>query len=320
MKSQVKKFGSTLIKGNKAVLMVAILAVALSFLSPIFLTRVNLLNVLRQVCVSTIIGCGFTMVLGSGNIDLSVGSTVGFTSIVMAKAMVAGVPVSVSILLGVITGIIIGIINAGIIIYFKLPPFIVTLAMMQVLRGSCYLTTGMLPVTNVPKEFSWLGQGSVLGIPVPIYIMLLMVVVIWIVVNRTKFGRYLLAIGGNEEAARVSGVNVEKVKIGVFATMGACSALAGMVMSARASSAQPSGGLNMEMDCIAAVVVGGTSMQGGSVNVVGAFFGCLVVGIINNGLNLMGVDSNWQVVAKGLLILFAVILDSVSQKVYGKAR
>ena len=150
--------------------------------------------------------------------------------------------------------------------------------------------------------------------------MLGVVALVWLIVNRTRFGRYMLAMGGNIEAARVSGINVTAMQFGVYASMGVCAAIAAVILTARASSAQPTGGLNMEMDAIAAVVMGGTSMAGGSVNVVGAFFGCLVVGIVNNSLNLLGVDSNWQTVAKGALILIAVILDSVSTSMYVNKR
>jgi ribose transport system permease protein len=297
---------------NKAVFIVIILVVVMSLLSPVFLTSRNILNVLRQVCVNTILACGFVLILGSGNIDLSVGSTVGFTGVCMAKLMISGIPVPVSILLGISIGIIIGLVNNTILTLWTLPPFIVTLGMMSILRGSTYLVTQQRPVINLPESFTWIGQGYIGPIPFPIFIMLAVVVIAWIIANRTKFGRYLLAIGGNLEATRVSGINVVFVRYGVFATMGICSTIASVIMCARAASAQPAGGLNMEMDALAAGVIGGTSMAGGNANIIGAFFGALIVGIVNNSLNLMGVDSSWQVIAKGALILIAVILDHMS--------
>jgi ribose transport system permease protein len=307
-----KSVWNSFILTNKAVFIVIILVVVMSMLSPVFLTSRNILNVLRQVCVNTILACGFVLILGSGNIDLSVGSTVGFTGVCMAKLMTSGVPVPISILFGISIGIIIGLINNTILTLWTLPPFIVTLGMMSILRGSTYLVTQQRPVINLPESFTWIGQGYVGPIPFPIFIMLAVVIIAWIIANRTKFGRYLLAIGGNLEATRVSGINVVFVRYGVFATMGICSTIASIIMCARAASAQPAGGLNMEMDALAAGVIGGTSMAGGNANIIGAFFGALIVGIVNNSLNLMGVDSSWQVIAKGALILIAVILDHMS--------
>jgi len=317
---KVKSILGSLIINNKAVIIVIALAILLSCVSPIFLSSRNLLNVLRQVCTSTILALGFTMVLGAGQIDLSVGSQVGLIGVVMVKLMAANVPVPLAILVGMLTGAVIGALNAGIILTFKLPAFIVTLGTQQILRGTIYLITGMVPQTDVKDSFVYLGQGYLFGIPVPIYIMLLMVVIVWFLVNRFKFGRYLLALGGNAEAARVSGINTEKVMFQVFIAMGICCSVASVVLTARSASAQPTGGLNMEMDVIAAVVMGGTSMAGGVVNVVGAFLGSLIVGMVNNGLNLLGIDSNWQIVSKGVLILFAVILDSVSTKLMTNVR
>lgn len=306
--------------GNKAIVIVIILSIVLAFISPYFFTARNLLNVLRQVCVSTITAVGFCMILGSGNIDLSLGSTVAMTGVCMGIMMKVGFPTILAILAGMVIGACIGIANALIIITFDLPPFIVTLAMQQVLRGVTYLITGMLPITDLPDSFIWFGQGTIGVIPVSVFVMLIMVLIVWIVVNRTRFGRYLLALGGNMEAAYVSGINVKMVKIGVFVANSLCAVVASVVLTARSASAQPAAGLTMEMDAIAAAVIGGTSMNGGSVNVLGAFFGALIVGIVNNGLNLLGIDSNWQTVSKGLLILFAVILDQVSRMVYEKKR
>ena len=313
-----KSFIRAFLLGNKALLIVIVLGVLLSCVTPVFLTSRNLLNVLRQVCSSTILALGFTLVLGTGNIDLSVGSQIGIIGIIMVKLMKAAVPVPLAILIGASFGALVGFINAGIILTFKLPAFIVTLAMQQILRGSGYLISGMLPQTGVPDSFVFLGQGYFMGIPVPVYIMIAMVVIIWLLVNRFKYGRYMLALGGNAEAARVSGINTRKVLFQTYIYMGLCATVASVVLTARAASAQPTSGLNMEMDAIAAVVVGGTSMSGGVVNVPGAFFGSLIVGMVNNGLNLIGVDSNWQIISKGLLILFAVLLDSISTIAYSR--
>lgn len=318
MKKSLKSFLNSLLLGNKALLIVILLFVALSFLSPVFFTAKNLINIPRQATVSAILACGFAMVLGSGHIDLSVGSIVGFTGVVMAQLMVMGVPVALAILAGVAVGAVIGVINASIITAFRLPPFIVTLGTQQIIRGTIYLVTRQKPVTNLPASFAWIGQGSIGPIPTPIYILIGVAVIVWIITNRTSFGRYFLAMGGNPEAARVSGINTIAVRFGVFIAMGVCSALASVVMCARASSAQPTGGLNMEMDAISAVVIGGTSMAGGNANIVGAILGSLIVAMMNNGLNLLGVDSNWQYVVRGLLTLIAVVLDSITTMVLSR--
>ena len=309
---------NTVVISNKAILMVIVLIIALSILSPYFLTSRNLLNVLRQVCVNAILACGFALVLGNGGIDLSIGASVGLTGIFMAQLMVAGIPIGIAIIIGILAGAFIGIINASIITLFKLPPFLVTMAMMSILRGACYLVTRQQPVTGLPDAFTWIGQGYLFHIPFPIYIMLAVIITAWVIANRTKLGRYLLAMGGNLEAARVSGINIVAVRYGVYVIAGICGAIASVVMCARAASAQPTGGLNMELDAIAAAVIGGTSMAGGTANIIGAFFGALIVGLVNNGLNLLGIDSSWQIVAKGTLILIAVILDSVSTMVLSK--
>ncbi len=319
-KARINSIVNSFLVGNKAVLILVVLVIALSAMSPIFLTTRNLLNVLRQVCVSTILACGFTMVLGSGHIDLSVGSLVGLSGIMMAMMMKAGVPIYLAILISIVITAMLDGINAYFIMKFHLSAFIVTLATQQIFRGACYLLTGMLPITYLPQKFSVIGQGYWLGIPIPVYIMFFMVILVWIIMNRTKFGKYILAIGGNMNSAHVCGINVNAMRFGVYLVNGAIVAIAAVVLTARAASAQPTGGLNMEMDSIAAVVIGGTSMNGGSVRVFGTLLGCLIVGIVNNGLNLLGIDSNWQTVAKGVMILLAVILDSVSTSLFYKAK
>jgi ribose/xylose/arabinose/galactoside ABC-type transport system permease subunit len=298
----------------KAILILVIEIIVVSSLTPIFFTQPNILNVLRQVCVSTIIAVGFACVMGSGHMDLSVGSVLGMTGIVMAKLMTeTGLPLWLCLVLATLFGISTGALNAALINH-ALPFFIVTLATKQMWRGFCYISTNMVAVMNLPKEFVYIGQGTLLGIPVPIYIMLSMVTLVWFVVNRTAFGRYVIAMGGNSEAARVSGINVKMIRLGAYCMMGFCVSVASMVTTARAASAQISAGIDMEMDAIAAVVIGGTPMGGGYANVIGSLIGCVIVGILNNALNLLKVDSNWQIVAKGLLILFAIVMDRVSGK------
>ena len=311
---------NSIILGHKAIVLIIIFVVVLSILSPVFLTQRNLLNVLRQVCVNAILACGFVLILGNGGVDLSCGSIIGITGVSMALMMRAGMPFYYAIPLAMLIGGVAGSANGALIVFFKLPPFIITLGMQQVLRGATYLLTKHQPITGLPAEFVWIGQGHIGVIPFPIFVMLAVVIIMWIIINRTKFGRYVLAVGGNTEAARVSGINVGLVRIGAYMTIGMVAAIAAAVMCARAASAQPAGGFGMEMEAIAAGVIGGSRMVGGNANIVGAFLGAVIVGLLNNGLNLLGIDASWQIIAKGLLILFAMTLDSTSTMILGKLK
>ena len=314
---QKKEIIRNVLMGNKALLILLIMGTALSFMSPYFLTNVNLLNVLRQVCVSTLLSVGFTIVLASGHMDLSVGSLLGLSGMILAKLIVeAKVPTPWAIVITLLISVLLASINAGLITRFQLPAFIVTMAMQYVFKGSNYLISKLIPVSGLPSSLTSIGQGYWLGIPIPVYIMLAVVIVMWIIVDHTKFGRYVLAFGGNPDAAKVCGINTKAMRFYVYMVGGFCTGLAAIIATARAASAQIGAGQGMEMDAIAAVVIGGTSMKGGSANVLGTLFGCLIVGVVNNGLNLLNIDSNWQVVAKGLLILIAVIIDVVSARSY----
>lgn len=301
---------------RKAIMIAALLVIILSLSSPIFLSTTNIMNVLRQVCTSTILALGFTLVLGSGHMDLSIGSTLGLTGLVMAKLMVSGCPIPLAILAGIGVGALCGALNAFLITAFDLPPFIVTFATQSLYRGIIYVWTNMLPVSGLPGDFVFVGQGYVGIIPVPIFLMAFMVIVIWVLANKTLFGRYAIAHGGNSEAAMTCGINKKAISYSVYILAGICAAVAAVVMTSRSASAQVSAGLNMEMDAIAAVVIGGTALSGGIVNVIGTLFGCLIVGMVNNGLTLLGVDINFLIIAKGLMILIALMLDRFSAKIY----
>ncbi|MCI8549731.1 MAG: ABC transporter permease [Lachnospiraceae bacterium] len=308
-----------LLMGNKALLIVIALGVILSIASPAFLTSSNLLNVVRQVCVSTLLSIGFTIVLSSGNMDLSIGTLMGLCGMILAKLVKeAGVPLPAAILIVFGVAVFGGLLNAAILSLFSVPAFIVTLATQSIFKGVNYLISDLVPVSGLPSELLFLGQGYLFGIPMPIYIMLLVVLAVWVMMNRTKFGRYILAVGGNAEAARASGINTKRINFGVYICCGLCAGVASIIMTGRVGSAQVGAGVGMEMDAIAAVVIGGTSMSGGKANVWGTLFGCLLVGIVNNGMNLLGINPNWQVIAKGFLILFAVIIDVVSARAQAK--
>lgn len=273
------------------------------------------MNVIRQICIMGIMSVGFTVIVASGSIDLSVGYMLGLTGVVGAQlSLIPGMPLIAALMLTVLFGAFLGFCNAFLFIKFKLPPFIVTLSTAQVFRGLTLLLCDGTPVSGLSKQSIFIGQGYILGIPVPILIMIAMTILIAVFLNYTRIGRHTVAMGGNPEAARVSGVNVTRIRYYVYILMGACVAVAAIIMNGRVASAQPTAGAGMEMDAIAAVVIGGTPLSGGYGNVVGSVFGCLIVGIINNGLNILKVNPYWQMIAKGALIIIAILLDVQTSK------
>lgn len=308
-----------IVLNNKALFILIVLCCAISFGTDIFLQPRNLLNVIRQICISAIIGIGFTYVLTSGNMDLSVGRLLGLIGIIMGRASVSGWPFWAVILLGIFCGLVCGFLNGIVIVSLKLNPFIVTLATQQIFKGFSNILSSNTTIGNIDPMFKAIGQGYFLGIPIPIFIMLGLAGVMWFIMNRTSFGRHVVAMGGNPEAARVSGVNIDKTKVLVYMILGLCAALAAIVMNGRLDSAQPTAGADMEMDSIAAVVLGGTAFTGVIGKVIGTIFGCMIIGVINNGLNLLNVNTNWQLVAKGLVIVLAMILDTKSESLLKKS-
>lgn len=305
---------------NKALVIFIFIAVIMSFISEYFLTTINILNVIRQVSAIMILAVGFTLVLGSGNIDLSIGSSLGLLGIIMAMLSRNGVPFPIVVIIGISLGAFIGIMNAAFIHLFSLPPFIVTIATSSVLKGTGYIITKMKAVIGLSDSFLLVGQGYLGKIPIPIYIVTIVGIVGYLIANRTVFGRHAIASGASREAARASGVNIYLINYGVFTMVGICVAISSIIMTGRVGSAQIATGQGMEMDVIAAVVIGGTYMIGGNANIVGSMMGCLLVGTVNNMLNLTNVDPNYQIVAKGLLILFAVTLDTMSTKLINKLK
>ncbi len=272
----------------------------------------NLFNVSRQIVVNAIVALGFTILLGMGEIDLSVGAMLGLIGVIVGKLMVDfDLSVPIAIIFALLSGVLFGTLNATLISAFSLPPFIVTLATASIFRGILFIATNMVPVILLPKAFLFIGQGYIGPVPVQVYILVLVFVAIYVIANRTKFGRYAVAIGANKEAARISGINIKRVRLYVYIIVGLCVAIAAVIQTARSASAQTGAGLNMELDVIAAVVIGGTVLYGGSVNVVGTLFGVLIIGMVNNGLNLLGINPHFQIIAKGLIILFALILDRI---------
>ena len=278
--------------------------------SEYFVTVKNLFNVLRQISTNLLLACGMTMVIILGGIDLSVGSVIALSGVLAAGGVVRyNLPIVPAMFLGVLIGIVFGLFNGFVISKTTIPPFIVTLATMNIARGLAGVYTGGSPVRVVTKEWQWIGAGYAFGVPVPVIIMIIVFIISLLIINRTKMGRYIYAVGGNNLAATYSGINVSTVKFFVYTYSGIMAGLAGIILASRMYSGQPTAGEGAEMDAIAAVVVGGTSMAGGSGKLGGTLIGALIIGILNNGLNLMNVNSFWQTVVKGIVILLAVTID-----------
>ncbi|GAB1534472.1 ribose ABC transporter permease [Geovibrio sp. ADMFC3] len=309
MKMTVKEF---LIR-FRPLLGLLILAVIVSLLSPRFLTLSNILNVLRQTSINAVMAAGMTFVILTGGIDLSVGSILAICGAVAAFMIANGFDPYISIATTLLLGTVLGAFAGVIITKGKVQPFIATLVAMTLLRGATLVFTDGRPISTGFDEasdiFSWFGTGYILGVPVPVFIMLLVFAVSYYILKYTRFGRYVYAVGGNEEASRLSGVRVNRVKTAVYAISGLLSALAGIIITARLSSAQPTAGAGYELDAIAAVVLGGTSLAGGVGTIFGTLIGALIIGILNNALNLMNVSSYYQMIAKGAVILIAVLMD-----------
>jgi inositol transport system permease protein len=285
-----------------------------------FLQGQNLINVIRQVSAIAIIATGMTFVIIIKGIDLSVGSIVAVAAVVsssLAQTPEASVimypglqlPVIVSILSGLAVGAMLGLINGALVAGFNIAPFIATLGMMTSARGLALIYSGGRPISRLQPGFNFIGQGDLLFIPVPIWILAIVAVAAHIVLNFTRFGRHTYALGGNEQAARVSGISLNKVKIAIFTLSGLLAGLAGMVLAARIGSGNPQLGTGIELDAITAAVIGGTSFNGGVGTIWGTIVGALIIGIINNGLDLMNVSPFMQQVVKGAIIVIAIIID-----------
>jgi ribose transport system permease protein len=290
------------------------LVLVLTILTPHFLTVSNLLNVAQQTAINAIIAVGMTFVIITAGIDLSVGSLVAFSGVVMASTLHAGVPFPIAILVGLGVGAMSGTVNGLLITYGRLPPFIATLGMMSVARGAALLYTQGRPVSGFSAGFRFVANGELLRIPFPVIIMIVVFVVAHFLLTRTKLGRYTYAIGGNEEATKLSGVNVTFYKTMVYSLCGLLSGLAAVILTARLNSAQPIAGINYELDAIAAAVIGGTSLMGGEGTIGGTLIGALIMGVLRNGLNLLGVSSFIQQIVIGSVIIGAVLADTMLKR------
>ena len=284
-----------------------------------FLTPKNMFNILRQNASNLFLATGMTMVIILGGIDLSVGSVIALSGVVAAGCVVNfGLPEAVGFAAAIAVGAIVGMFNGFVICKTDIPPFIVTLASMNITKGIALVLTGGAPIRCMTDAFKFPGAGYVGSVPTPVILMVVIFVIAALMINRTQLGRHIYAVGGNVQAARFSGINVQKVKCIVYTYTGLMAGIAGVVIASRLYSGQPTAGDGAEMDAIASVVVGGTSMSGGSGRIGGTLIGVLIIGVLNNGLNLLGVDSNFQYVVKGLVILLAVYIDFLRNKKAGR--
>lgn len=284
-----------------------------------FLTQKNVFNILRQNASNLFLATGMTMVIILGGIELSVGSVIALSGCVAAGCVMnLGLPEVVGFLAAILVGALVGMFNGFVICKTEIPPFIVTLASMNITKGIALVYTQGSPIRCMTDAFKFPGAGYVGPFPTPVILMLIVFIIACLIVNRTQLGRHIYAVGGNAQAAKFSGINVSKVKFIVYTYTGIMSGIAGVVIASRLYSGQPTAGDGAEMDAIAAVVVGGTSMSGGSGRLGGTLIGVLIIGVLNNGLNLLGVDSNWQYIVKGMVILLAVYVDFIRNKKAGR--
>ncbi|MFM1654662.1 ABC transporter permease [Brevibacillus sp. B_LB10_24] len=287
----------------------ALIVIVLSVVSDNFLTVSNIFNVLRQISINALIAFGMTFVILTGGIDLSVGSILALSGAITAGLMAGGMDTWLSVLIGLLAGAVMGSINGILISKGKVAPFIATLATMTLFRGLTMVYTSGKPITGLHDGFGMLGKGFFLEIPMPVIWMLISFAILYFVLKHTTFGRHVYALGSNEEATRLSGIKTDRVKILVYTISGLFAALSGAILTSRLNSAQPTAGTSYELDAIAAVVLGGTSLSGGKGWIFGTLIGAMIIGVLDNGLNLLNVSSFYQLVVKGGVILIAVLLD-----------
>jgi len=286
-----------------------VVSVLMGFASDNFFTVNNILNVLRQVSVVGILAVGMTFVILTGGIDLSVGAVMALAGTIAAGLMVnMGLPGGVGLAAALLVGLGLGLVNGALVAWGKMPAIIVTLAMMGIARGLGLIYSGGYPISGLPSWVAWFGIGRIGIVPVPVIIMLVVYALAWVLLQRTPFGRHVYAIGGNETAARLSGVRTGRIKLAVFAISGLTASLAAIVLTGRLMSGQPNAGVGFELDAIAAVVLGGTAIAGGRGLILGTLIGAILLGVLNNGLNLMGINPYMQDVIKGLIILLAIYI------------
>jgi len=309
-KTLVKKFDvSKILRTYGILLVLVVLCAVVSLLTDKFLTSSNILSVARQVSSNGILALGLGFVILTGGIDLSVGSLLALTSTIGYSASLNGIPFIPALLIGVAVGVVVGLLEGLLVARVRIAPFIATLASMTICRGATQVYDRGTAVNVEEVLFRKIGTGYLGAIPTPVIILFVAFIIGGIILKKTKFGRYVYAVGGNEQASKLAGVPTERVKIAVYAISGVCCAVSGYITAGRLGSATPTAGQGAEMDAIAAVVLGGVSMDGGKGTIFGVLVGAFIIGVLNNSLNLLGVSSYWQDIAKGIVILLAVIMD-----------
>lgn len=296
-----------------------VLVIFMAVFAPNFARLDNMFNIARSISVNAILAAGMTFVILTKGIDLSVGSTVAVSGVVAVLAAITGVPAPFAVLLGMLVGALCGIINGVLVAYMQLAPFIVTLGLMTFLRGLAYTMTEGHPIVSSSLNFKAFGSGYAMDVPIPVITMIVVYVIAWVILERTRFGRHIYAVGGNEEAAELAGVRVKRVLTAVYIIAGLCAGLAGVIFAARVISAQPTAGTGYELDAIAAVVLGGTSLAGGRGRIIGTLIGAIILGVLSTGLILMDVPFFTQLLIKGLVIILAVAIDSLKQRSFNFA-
>jgi putative xylitol transport system permease protein len=293
-----------------------LLCIVLTFSNQYFLTWGNIADILRQTSINGILAVGMTYVVLTSGIDLSVGSTLALAGMVSASLITGAHPhgVAVGLLAGLVVGAVVGAVNGVLVARFSVPSFVATLGMLSVARGLTFIYSGGMPIADLPDNFLSAGTGTFAGVPVPVIIFAVVVLLFWFILRYTTYGRYVYAVGGNAKSAKTSGISTGKILFSVYVIGGVLAGLAGIILAARTTSALPQAGLSYELDAIAAVVIGGTSLSGGSGSLGGTVVGALLIGVINNGLNLLGVSSYYQQVVKGVIIVGAVLLDASRKK------
>jgi ribose/xylose/arabinose/galactoside ABC-type transport system permease subunit len=291
-----------------------LIVIAMTILSPVFLTLTNVLNIVRQSSIYGIMAVGMTFVILTGGIDLSVGSMLAIAGAIAAGSIKSGMGLGLTILIALAIGLGCGLANGVLVTLGRITPFVVTLGMMSIARGLTLIYTKGYPISGFHDAFRFIGGGDLLAIPFPIIVFLLTTVTAWVVLSQMRLGRYTYAIGGNEETVKLSGINADFFKTVVYIISGITSAISALILTSRLNSAEPVAGQGYELDVIAAVVIGGTSLMGGRGSVWGTLIGALLIGVINNGMNLLGISPYFQLVVKGVIIIGAVLLDRLRQE------
>jgi len=293
----------------KSVIGLVALVIVFTILSPRFFNYYNLTNVLRQTSLNAVIAIGMTYVILTGGIDLSVGSILAFSSAITCGLLKSNMPLTISVIIGLSVGTLLGMFNGFVTIKWNIPPFIATFAMMTIARGLTLVYTNGQPITGLNEAFSFIGNGYIGPIPLPIIITILIFIVAYYFLKNNKIGRYVYATGGNMQAAKLAGINTNKIILFVYSLSGLLASISGLILASRLNSASPTAGNGYELDAIAAVVLGGTSLAGGEGSLIGTLIGAIIIGVLNNGLDLLNVSPFYQSIAKGVVILLAIAID-----------